>query len=298
MPNVGASNKNITQASGAIALEPDNVAVSSPEQLYSPIQIIRSSSAGGGGMAGFAQPQAGAGSSGQFGAGHLGATRSELDPYFSNFLNDPAGWMSRVDFQFMNNNGSGPNGSDTNIGKVNRASITKVQVSHFRGPLCVSGLGTDLADRPFPANGSDGQDSWSLNPLAVNDRHLWPTGPVDLKWDAERSVWSGGPHILCGVASSVPAGSVCSPSTFSVKVIRLENGIGGSPLLSNSLFGETLNAYNFDSSLEELPAPSGPPKRIFVVIARLNYIWIPIWVGCPDCGETDDDPCPAESCVS
>lgn len=297
MPNVAASNKNVTHATAAIALEADNISMSSPEQLYSPIRITKSASSAGGNMSGFSQPSSGA-SNGQFSASHLGPTRSELDPYFSNFLGDATGWMAGSDFQFMNNNGTGQNGNDTNIGKVQRSSISRVQVNHFRGPLCVSGLGTDLADRPFPAVGQTGQDSWDLNPLAINDRSTWPAGPVDLKWDAERSVWSGGAHILCGVASSVPAGSICSPSSFSVRVIRLENGIGGSPPLSNSLFGETLTAYNFDASLEESGSLEGPPKKIFVIVARLNYIWIPIWVGCPECGEPDGEQCPPESCVT
>jgi hypothetical protein len=304
MPNLAASNKNVTHATAALAVDANSGSMSSPEQMYSPIRIVKSSSSPGGPMSAFSNA-VGVSDSGQFELNHLGPTRAELDPYFSSFLNDPDEWMGEVDFQFMNNNGTGTDGPDTNIGKVNRSSISAVQVTHFRGPLCVSGLGTDLADRPFPSLGVAGSDSWNLNPLSVGDRSMWPAGPVDLKWDAERSVWSGGPHILCGVTESVPAGGICNPSTFSVKVIRLENGIGGSPPLSNTLFGETVTAYNFDSSLEEGSGGGGtdaegnelPPKKIFVVVARLSYIWIPIWVGCPDCGESEDDPCPDDACV-
>ena len=297
MPNVTGSAKNVTHATAGLASDPGNSVLSSTEQLYSPIYIVRGGGGAGAGVSSFEPALTSGASNGQFGASHLGPTRDELDPYFSNFLGDSGQWIQSNDFQFMGNNGTGPNGADTNIGKLDRSSVSAVGVTHFRGPMCVSGIGTDLADRPFPAVSSTGEDSWKLNPVAVNDRSTWPAGPVDLKWDEQRKVWSGGPHIVCGVAKVVPAGDLCSPPTFSVRVLRLENGIGGSPPLSNTLFGETINVTNFDQSLEEEAAAG---KNIFVIAARINYLWIPIWVGCPDCSDAVGDdslPCPQDSCA-
>lgn len=293
MTDISVSSKNATHATAALASDPGNVAISSPEQMYSPILINRQAGGNGATVSSFSQPVNSEFSDGQFGESHLGPTREELDPYFSTFLNDSSKWIESNDFQFMANNGTGNNGADSNIRKLNRSTISQVSVNHFRGPLCIAGVGTDLSDRPFPAIGETGEDSWNLDPVAVGDRSNWPTGPVDLKWDAERSVWSGGPHILCGFATEIPKGEICSPSEFTVKILRLEEGIGGG--LSNQLFGETITVLNHDASLEE-PAESG--KKIFVVAGRINYEWIPLWVGCPSCADFEGGECPEESCAT
>ena len=301
MPNVAMSSKNVTHASAANAANPGNTALSSPEQMYSPILVVKSGGAAGGGVSSFEQPVANYTSDGQYASQHLGPTRSELDPYFSNFTGDPDSWIGSSDFQFMSNNGSGPNGADTNIGKVDRSTISQVAVNHFRGPMCISGIGTDLADRPYPAVSSTGEDSWKLNPEAVNDRSTWPAGPLDVKWDEERKVWSGGPQFLMGFAERVPRGSLCSPSSFTVNVFRLEAGRGNG--LSNLLFGETVTVFNFDESLEEQGTSGNQradeKKKIFVICARINYIWVPIWVGCPqECGVGRFvAPCQEEDCT-
>lgn len=294
MPTVTGSSNNITHATAGLAADRESVSVSSVEQLYSPILIKRNGQETGT-FPSFNNPQQGeTGGTGVFGAGHTGPTRTELDPYFSNNLGD-ASWFSRIDFQFMANDGTGQNGPDTNIGKIERSTVSKVTVNHFRGPLCLAGWGTDIADRPYPNISDAGEDSWKINPLVAGDRSTHVAGPVDLKWDEERRVWSGGAHILCGVARSVPAGSLCNPSPFTVNILRLEQGRSGN--LSNQLFGETVTAYNFDTSLHE-PAAEG--KKIFVIIARLNYKWIPIWVGCPECGSEEGQgiPCPQDTCAT
>ena len=119
----------------------------------------------------------------------------------------------------VNNSSNGDGQKDLNIRKVDRSAIDSVQVTHFRGPLIMSGWGFDLGDRPVPI----GNDASSFDDNVVNDRSKWKSGPVDLKWDDERKVWSTGPQVVCGVASSpiTPATSPCDPSTFTMKVLRM-----------------------------------------------------------------------------
>ncbi len=292
MTDISATVVDATGAAAALANDPGNSALSSSEQIYSPIFIVRSNNAAGHSISSFAQPLASSYSSGQYESGHVGPTRSELDPYFSNFLNSPSEWMKSNDFQMMSNNGASiqNGGADANIRKVNRGAVTQVAVNHFRGPLCISGWGTDLADRPVPSVSSSGELSWELDPSAVSSRATWPAGPVDLKWDEERSVWSGGHHLLCGWTKEVPKGEICAPSSFTMHVLRLKNGIGGG--LDSAFRGETVTVLNHDPSLKE-DAEDG--KKIFVIAGRINYEWVPLWVGCPECdkGECKIEPCAA-----
>ena len=70
----------------------------------------------------------------------------------------------------------------------------KVETSGIRGvglksPMVLTGWGYDVNDLPVPAdtgneNKFHSQASWNMN--------LWKSGPVDLRWDDERGVWTGG----------------------------------------------------------------------------------------------------------
>lgn len=86
--------------------------------------------------------------------------------------------------------------------------------------------------------------------------------------------------IICFVAGlkRFQRGEICAPSSFTMHVLRLKNGIGGG--LDSAFRGETVTVLNHDPSLKE-DAEDG--KKIFVIAGRINYEWVPLWVGCPEC---------------
>ncbi len=268
---------------GMAASNPANVCGNSLEQIFSPVQIVRDGSGGSSAGSGFGEVSTTGISSGQNAGGHVGPTRAELDPYFSNLLNDA--WISKCDYAIMRNNGNASigGGEDINIRKTtNRSSISNVMATGLRGPLILSGWGYDIADRPVPG------DIRGLDEETPGNRGSWKSGPVDLKWDEERKVWSGGAHIICGVVDGrieAPT-DPCNPKYFKMKVFRLEGGAGR---LDACVLAETVTVTNRDSSLTEHESLG----RTFCVCVRLNYEWIPIWVGCPEASSGGSMP----SCV-
>ena len=78
----------------------------------------------------------------------------------------------------------------------------------------------------------------------------------------------------------------CSPKYFQMKVFRLPgNSTFGA--LDACILGETVWVANRDPSLTETDSNG----RTFVVCVRLNYEWVPIWVGCPDPTEASSPSC-------
>ena len=284
---------NVSDASAACGTYPGNTAMNSSEQLYCPVLIRREQSFTGA-IPGFQTPRTGAG--GVFSSSNPAPTRIELDPYFSNVLGSSSQWMNSTDFQMALNDGEGENGSDANIRKVNRATISTVSVNHHRGPMIMGGWGFDAADRPCPAFGNP----FTFDQRVAGDRSIWKAGPIDFRWDDIRKVWTMGHHMVCGVAAggiSAP-GTPCAPTTFKMKVFRHTQIQPTFPApLSTCPLGETITVVNRDPSLSQ-PAV---PGMIFVVAARINYEYVPVWVGCPD--ECDSDPetplpdCPTVECV-
>jgi hypothetical protein len=275
-----ASASDLTASAG---FSPSNFSITGWEQLYSPIVVRLNLPPNSNDISGFEIPQSfsGGGTSGPFGGGtHVGPTRTELDPYFTNILDgDGSTFLQECDYQMMMNNATGSSGGDANIRKVNRDEITAVVVNHHRGPMVLSGWGFDIADRAVPSYGSD---PFSFDPALVNNRQTWKTGPVDLKWDFERKVWSGGHHMICGVAiGAIEAPeSPCKPKYFSIKVMRNNQagGVSCADCITNEDTQETVQITNRDPSLDAIEVES----MIWVVAARINYEWIPVWVGCPD----------------
>jgi len=276
---ITASMGSVGDAAALYGASPNNTTVNSQEQMFSPI-LIRKGSGSWGAIPSFENPQGATDESGPFGNNQVGPTRNELDPYFSRVLGgDGSHWIQQCDYQIMVNDGRATRGSrDINIRKTDR-NIRNVSVTALRGPLIVSGWGFDICDRPVPNAGVSAPYSFPGN--VVNDRKTWKTGPVNLQWDDERKVWQAGPQILCGVVSGriVAPINPCYPTQFVVKVFRKQgwwSWIGGG--VSACDLGETILCKNRDPSLSQ-DAVQG---MIFVVAVRINYEWIPIWVGCPE----------------
>lgn len=280
------SIKSASDAAASVGNLPNNTAGQSTEQLYSPIIIQANGTQPNGVVASFDIPQDDFLSFGVFDQFSLAPTRTELDPYFSNILGDASTFITNTDFQMMVNNGSGSNGADLNIRKVDRTSISQVRVSHHRGPMILSGWGFDHGDRPFPYAGSD---PYTFDSACVGDRSTHAAGPIDFRWDRLRKVWTMGHHTVCGVAEQAITAptSPCSPTYFSMKVFRNEGASVTSGDLSNCDLDEALVVTNRDPSLSQEDVPG----LVFVIATRVNYEYIPVWVGCPDPNDEADTAC-------
>jgi hypothetical protein len=203
----------------------------------------------------------------------------EADPVFSTAVHGDDG------SEMMNNNHDSaivsaidddPT-SDLNPEKMEeseRKSVNRVRYMAYKLPMTGQGWGWDIAYNPVP--NIDG-DLRSHDPNFQTNPKLMKSGPIRFLWDKERKVWSGGPEILCGTLATdiTAAPSVLSPSNFTVNVLRKTGEEKGEGALED--LGEIITCYNRDVNLT---ATAG--ANVFIVVARLNYEWTPLWVSCTE----------------
>ena len=203
----------------------------------------------------------------------------EADPVFSTAVHGDDGT------EMMNNNhdnaiisaiDDNPT-SDLNPEKMKEAerrSVNRVRYMAYKLPMTGQGWGWDIAYNPVP--NIDG-DLRSHDPNFQKNPKLMKSGPIRFLWDKERKVWSGGPEILCGTLATdiTAAPSVLSPSNFTVNVLRKTSEEKGDGALED--LGEVVTCYNRDVNLT---ATAG--ENVFVIVARLNYEWTPLWVSCTE----------------
>ena len=108
-----------------------------------------------------------------------------------------------------------------------------------------------------------------------NRKHL-KTGPVRLLWDEERQIWSGGPEVICGILDSeiTAPSDPLNPSTFTIRVLRKVKNNKGDGALDD--LDEVVTCYNRDTSLSQQQG-----SNTWVMVIRVNYEWMPLWIGCP-----------------
>ena len=94
--------------------------------------------------------------------------------------------------------------------------------------------------------------------------------------------------MICGVAiEAIEAPETpCEPRLFRIRLFRDQKVESPPDLITR---GETALIANRDPSLTQ----EYVKDLIFVVAARINYEWVPVWVGCPEQCEVEGDP---ESC--
>jgi len=302
---------SITATAASVFNAPGNTPVASLEQLYSPILVRRGlSKQAGDSISAFEVPEDTEYSSSTFGGDHIGPTREVLDPYFTTVLDGTnERFMKECDYHFANwiTNPENEEPLELNLKKTSR-DIDAALVPHFRGPLILSGWGFCHADLPAPKHfvgeqvplesGGEGGPAvgWVFDKGFANNRGTWLSGPVDLKWDYQRKVWGAGHQILVGVADEkiVAPCNPCEPTTFKMKVLRrtmppeIESDIAAveNPDLTNWYLAEELIVRNRDPSLEQ----DWIENMVFVMAVRVNYEWLPLWVGCPT-----GEPCPGGS---
>ena len=240
-------------------------------------------------------------------------------------------FFANCDYKLIVNENSDGFTTDLNINKLDdKRGVAKVRINAHRAPLILSGWGYDLGDRPVPRLGASFPDIFKFDPKVARDRTKWKTGPLAVAWDDERQVWAGGPQIVCGIVieagpnngNIVAPANPCDPTYFVVQLFRkttdqFTGGSGDTPdpddpvdewnpdsekittlldtfEVKNEKTGETtdfndrITVANRDPSLQQ----DYVKNAMFVIAIRLNYEWLPLWVGCPEDEIPDEDvPC-------
>jgi len=60
----------------------------------------------------------------------------------------------------------------------------------LKGPLVIAGWGFDTDNKPVPNAGGDGGNTMFFEDNWLRKPHKWKCGPVDLRWDNRRKVWT------------------------------------------------------------------------------------------------------------
>lgn len=67
-----------------------------------------------------------------------------------------------------------------------KTELNNIRSIAHRLPMVGAGWGYDINGSPVPASGDD------LHPNALWDSRIWKVGPIDLRWDDSRKVWTAG----------------------------------------------------------------------------------------------------------
>ena len=237
---INSANINLNSASSQINNNYENSFHCSNDKIYTPVYIEKTPSK----TPGFENPI----------GEHIGPTSKTLNPYYSLGVN--------MDYSAVCHDDDPKNLSP---GKKQYKDIKEFRTMGFRGPMILSGYGYDICDQPVPNDGND-----SFNTEVSQNRKLYKTGPIDLKWDDDRKVWGSGVHIVEGILlSNITApSSPDNPTEFQISVRRGKTWEDK---------GEIITCHNRDTSLSVNLSPS---LSIFVMVNRINYQWRPCWIGC------------------
>lgn len=155
-------------------------------------------------------------------------------------------------------------------------SIKEFRPAGLRGPLVVSGWGYDVANNPVPhrQGGQDAIRHFALN--VARERQNWKTGPVNLMWDKERKIWSGGLETLTGTVETdiESPDSPMRPTTFNLKVLRKVSDQKGDEALDYNDPPEIIKCYNRDPNFSMTAG-----ENSYLTVMRINYEWVPLGSG-------------------
>ena len=93
-----------------------------------------------------------------------------------------------------------------------KTELLDVRSVAHRAPLILSGPGYDVDGNPVPTGSGGG-----MHPQAYSNPSLWKTGPLDVRWDQSRAVWSAGTSTKVFLSKVT---NTYNPSNFSYEVER------------------------------------------------------------------------------
>ena len=115
----------------------------------------------------------------------------------------PGGTGSPVDFYFEKDHWA-----------RKTVEISGIRAVGFKAPMVLTGWGYDTEDNPVPV---DTGNPTLFHPESSWNMHHWKSGPVDLRWDNERGVWTGGNTTKVYL---VKLTNLYTPPSFSFEVDR------------------------------------------------------------------------------
>lgn len=208
-----------------------------------------------------------------------------LDPYFSTKVNEDDGseTFSRITLDGLVVDPAPEDFSPDKMDKNQKRAVTAVRTMSQTFPMIAAGWGYDVAFNPVP---NDGSDFTKFDKKFQQNPALRKAGPVRLLWDDERKIWAGGPEVVCGKLASDISNpeSPDQATTFTIQVFKKtsDTSTKGTGALSSS--GGTLTVYNRDPTLKQKKG-----ENTFVMAIRVNYEWLPLWVGCPEENEEETE---------
>ena len=104
------------------------------------------------------------------------------------------------------------NSFDADFSYRKKVEINDIRAIAHRAPLILSGPGYDVDGNPVPT-GADG----GMHPQAYSNPSLWKTGPLDVRWDQSRAVWSAGSSTKVFLSKVT---NTYNPPNFSYEVER------------------------------------------------------------------------------
>lgn len=110
----------------------------------------------------------------------------------------------------------------------------------LRGPVVLTGWGQDLTGNWVP-----GETAGAPASGYARRADLWPTGPIDLRWDSHRGVWTGG-HLLTGRIVGSGSGMALAPGGSGWMDVWDDTGSVGWQLPVFDLGGRGVSGVNSD----------------------------------------------------
>lgn len=265
----------------------------SMEQIFSPINIPRTRDAGSP-TPGFMPIAPSFEELGRF-SGYINPTSNELDPYFPRiFDNDGGTFFNNCDYIQVVSEPS----DDMNLRKNSfRNRVTSVRTQGLRTPLILSGWGFDVNNKPVPPFGSDTLANQNkFNPALIDDRAYWKSGPLDVRWDDYRQVWTTRHEIAYGwlsddlgplgaqegVIPSIPYANAdrekyASSTFFIVKVADFQYTAidQTSNAVPNWVYtGQKITVQNFGNLCYPFIVHR---YNVPIICIKLGYQWVPLW---------------------
>ena len=184
-----------------------------------------------------------------------------------------------------------------------KTELLDIRSIAHRAPLILSGPGYDVDGNPVPTGSGGG-----MHPQAYSNPSLWKTGPLDVRWDQSRAVWSAGTSTKVFLSKVT---NTYNPPNFSYEVERSDSRDQFSrvgPTMrrafdsAETIYDPEQLAYNADENnvgpYERLDymGLEFPHYEAFIIRETIDDVgpsYYNIWTeDCSDCGHTSN-PCPS-----
>ena len=204
------------------------------------------------------------------------------------------------------NSSATTNHNDINIFSHGAAAVAKINMYEYvadgnaypttlrgmanKGPLLLHGWGYDIDGKPIP-NAADTETAASggtFEDADLEDKflshylrkpHTWPVGPVDLRWDRKRAVWTT-PSEFKIIKAKTTGGSI-GPGGCRTDVVTTQGGVGARMGDSSTNPVYDADGDNFDGNIKvcnpsfQPEIPSG--ESFYAIYDSIACMYYPIY---------------------